>query len=151
MGQAKSKESWGLAKKTHFSTKEISHIRQSLQVASLRKKKPVNETNITEDIFKEVTKSLFFFWPVVFFSFLPNSNSIPHYYTKYLYKCTCLYIIVYIHLHLSTCLSMSIHTYQFLYFYAYLCTDTHSKDSKEMCTLCIIQRRHIFKTALWCI
>ncbi|KAL0074490.1 hypothetical protein J3Q64DRAFT_1832708 [Phycomyces blakesleeanus] len=52
MGQTKSKENRALAKKTHFSTKEISKFRHNLEEATLNQQS--KKTSITEDVFKEV-------------------------------------------------------------------------------------------------
>ncbi|KAI8384381.1 uncharacterized protein BYT42DRAFT_562303 [Radiomyces spectabilis] len=50
MGQAKSKENRVLAQKTHFSPREISHLRQNVEASSSTK------NTITEDVFKETVK-----------------------------------------------------------------------------------------------
>ncbi|KAI9029665.1 hypothetical protein CLU79DRAFT_735330 [Phycomyces nitens] len=54
MGQTKSKENRALAKKTHFSYKEISNFRHNLEAAS--SKQQSKKTSITEDVFKETVK-----------------------------------------------------------------------------------------------
>ncbi|ORZ22380.1 hypothetical protein BCR42DRAFT_406072 [Absidia repens] len=53
MGQTKSKENRLLSQKTHFSRKEINHLRQNLQTSSTSN---VNHNGITEDVFKETVK-----------------------------------------------------------------------------------------------
>ncbi|KAI8339888.1 hypothetical protein BC941DRAFT_418833 [Chlamydoabsidia padenii] len=51
MGQTKSKENRLLSQKTHFSKKEINHLRQNVQSSSAK------SSGITEDVFKDVRTS----------------------------------------------------------------------------------------------
>ncbi|KAG0171537.1 hypothetical protein DFQ28_000866 [Apophysomyces sp. BC1034] len=53
MGQARSKENRALAKKTHFSPKEINHLRQNLEATSATKS---DKASITEDVFTQTVK-----------------------------------------------------------------------------------------------
>ncbi|CAO3592858.1 unnamed protein product [Absidia cylindrospora] len=53
MGQTKSKENRLLSQKTHFSKKEIDHLRQNVQTSSPNH---TNQNGITEDVFKETVK-----------------------------------------------------------------------------------------------
>ncbi|KAI9319979.1 hypothetical protein BX666DRAFT_1917997 [Dichotomocladium elegans] len=55
MGQTKSKENRALARKTHFSSKEIRHLRHNLE-ASTSKRPDHSSTSITEDVFREAVK-----------------------------------------------------------------------------------------------
>ncbi|KAI8089708.1 uncharacterized protein BX664DRAFT_333691 [Halteromyces radiatus] len=53
MGQTKSKENRLLSQKTHFSKKEINHLRHNVQSSSTNL---TNSNGITEDVFKETVK-----------------------------------------------------------------------------------------------
>ncbi|CDS11042.1 hypothetical protein LRAMOSA03306 [Lichtheimia ramosa] len=53
MGQAKSKENRVLSRKTHFSPKEIRHLRHNLETSTSRRS---NHSSITEDVFRETVR-----------------------------------------------------------------------------------------------
>lgn len=53
MGQAKSKENRALARKTHFSPKEIRHLRHNLETSTSKRS---DSSSITEDVFRETVK-----------------------------------------------------------------------------------------------
>ncbi|KAI8149966.1 hypothetical protein BJV82DRAFT_5451 [Fennellomyces sp. T-0311] len=53
MGQARSKENRALARKTHFTPKEIRHLRHNLEASTPKRS---DSSSITEDVFRETVK-----------------------------------------------------------------------------------------------
>ncbi|KAI9255124.1 hypothetical protein BDA99DRAFT_517935 [Phascolomyces articulosus] len=53
MGQARSKENKALARKTHFTHKEIRHLRHNLEASTPKRS---DSSSITEDVFRETVK-----------------------------------------------------------------------------------------------